>query len=273
MTHSLDTASGWQTLKAVAGLCAETFGDRFLAGYAMGSLARGGFSHLVSDVDFGLLIHGPIVDEDNQFVAAIQQQVIDSELPLRERLSIFWGSPASLRGEEPGGRFPPFDTLDLLEHACLINGRDAREGIPHPPARALEVDGIVFALNYLGAEERMIEYREPARLLDKGKLHLSKTVLYPARFLFTLQTGRVAGNDVAVEKYTDENIGPDVELLKAAYGWRQGESLDRASAGHLLNNGLAMLYRKFLEAYLQRMREYDEKTLVKRIVAWLGQLR
>ena len=135
MTHSLDTASGWADPEGgLPGCAPKHLGTGSWLVMAMGSLARGGFSPLVSDVDFGLLIHGPIVDEDNQFVAAIQQQVIDSELPLRERLSIFWGSPASLRGEEPGGRFPPFDTLDLLEHACLINGRDAREGIPHPPA-------------------------------------------------------------------------------------------------------------------------------------------
>ncbi len=238
----------------------------------MGSLARGGFSPLVSDVDFGLLLKGPLLDRDTVDVAAIHEQVKGSDLPLGERLSIFWGSPASLCDVEPGGRFPPFDKLDLLEHARLIKGEESREGIPRPAPRELEVDGMRFALDYLGAENRLPEYRDPALLLKKGELYLSKTVLYPARFLYTLQTGGVAGNDVAVEKFIHENTGPAADLVKAAYAWRQGEQPEPANAKRLLSEGLVVLYLKFLTAYLQRMLEYDETTLARRVRAWIKRL-
>ena len=143
-------AAGWKVLETIATLSAESFGKRFLAGYAMGSLARGGFAPLVSDVDFGFLLEHPLIEEDVVRVTELARQMQNSGLPLSERLSIFWGSPASLSGTEPGGRFPPFDKLDLLEHARLINGEDARTGIPRPSRRELEVDGMIFALDYLG---------------------------------------------------------------------------------------------------------------------------
>jgi hypothetical protein len=37
--------------------------DRLLAAYALGSLAHGGFSPLVSDVDFGLVLERPPTDD------------------------------------------------------------------------------------------------------------------------------------------------------------------------------------------------------------------
>ena len=265
-------AAGWKVLATIATLSAESFAERFLAGYAMGSLARGGFAPLVSDVDFGLLLESPLIEEDVVRIAELARQMQDSGLPLSERLSIFWGSPASLSGAEPGGRFPPFDKLDLLEHALLIKGEDARAGIPRPSRRELEVDGMIFALDYLGAAEKLPEYRDPNLLLQKGALDVSKTVLYPVRFLYTLQTGGVAGNDVAVEKYSSENTGPDADLVKAAYAWRQGEEVAPVIAKKLLSEGLIALYLKYLCIYLQRMRDYDETTLARRVELWIEQL-
>ena len=210
-------AAGWKILDTVTELCVQAFQDRFLAAYAMGSLARGGFSPLASDVDFGLLIRSPLNARDVAAITRIHTQVAGTGLDLCDRLSIFWGSPDSLSGAETGGRFPPFDRLDLLDHARLIKGKDTHTVIPRPTSRELEVEGISFALEYLGAPERLAEYHDPARLLGQGVLYLSKTVLYPARFLYTLQTGRVAGNNVAVDKFVDDNTGADAELVKAAY--------------------------------------------------------
>jgi len=272
MNKILDERSGWHTLETVTALFAEALTDRFLAGYAMGSLARGGFSPLVSDVDFGLLIRGPLIPEDNLRVEAVRQQAVDSNLPLSERLSIFWGSPNSLAGIETGGRFPPFDKLDLLEHARLIDGVDARQGIPRPTARELEVDGIKFALEYLDTPARMREFENPALLLDRDRLYLTKTVLYPARFLYTLDTGHVAGNEASVEHFVRKNTGPDSALVKAAYGWRQGDAIAHTTAVELVNTGLIMLYQKFLKAYLEQMLAYDEKTLADSLRRWLRQL-
>ena len=51
------------------------FGDRLLAVYALGSLAHGGFSELVSDIDVGLIISDPPLPEDVSMI----QRVADAE--------------------------------------------------------------------------------------------------------------------------------------------------------------------------------------------------
>jgi predicted nucleotidyltransferase len=87
-------------------------GERLLAAYALGSLAHGGFSELVSDIDVGLIVGDPPLPED----ASTIQEVADAEKSkgsaLHARLSVFWGTPETLRGERVGGRFPALDRLD-----------------------------------------------------------------------------------------------------------------------------------------------------------------
>ena len=38
----------------------RALGSRLIAAYTLGSLAHGGFSRLVSDVDLGLVLHDPL---------------------------------------------------------------------------------------------------------------------------------------------------------------------------------------------------------------------
>ena len=71
-------------------------GERLLAAYALGSLAHGGFSELVSDVDLGLILSDPLEPGDPDAI----QQIADAQRrkgsPLHERLSVFWGTPDTL---------------------------------------------------------------------------------------------------------------------------------------------------------------------------------
>src|SRR5690349_25024953 len=74
---------------------------------------------------------------------------------LDQRLSVFWGTPATLRGERDGGRFPPLDRLDLIENGRLLVGDDdTRRELPPPAARDLLVTGAQFALDYLAGISR-----------------------------------------------------------------------------------------------------------------------
>src|SRR5919199_3815967 len=68
---------------------------------------------------------------------------------LHDRLSVFWGTPSSLAGRVQGGRFPPLDRLDLLEHGCLLQGEDVRSSLVPPGRDELLVGGAVFALEHL----------------------------------------------------------------------------------------------------------------------------
>src|SRR5690242_13693082 len=126
-------------------------GDRLVSAYALGSLAHGGFSALVSDVDLGLILADPVQSQDGDTIEAIAETQKSSGSVLAARLSVFWGTPATLRGEGAGGRFPPLDRLDLIESGRLLAGVDARTGLARPTADELLINGAEFALDFLAA--------------------------------------------------------------------------------------------------------------------------
>ena len=258
------------TLRSVTELCQSCFGERFVAGYAMGSLARGGFSPLVSDVDFGLILSGPLSSVDHRTVDEVQATAVHRQWTLADRLSIFWGSRESLRGEALGGRFPAFDRLDLLDHATLLAGQESRTGLPRPALEILEVEGFEFALDYLATPSRIAEFHAPRNIIVQGPLHLSKTVLYPPRFLFTSATGQVAGNDSATEYYLTHFEGPDAELVADTFRWRSRNEApaDEGKTLVLLEHGLLPLYAVFLRRYRHRMQVHGRPDLVIRATEW-----
>jgi hypothetical protein len=125
-------------------------GDRLLAAYALGSLAHGGFSELVSDVDLGLIAADPLGPDDSDTIQGVADVEKAKGSVLHSQLSVFWGTPCTLRGEQAGGRFPPLDRLDLLESGRLLAGSDdARRDLPRPTSVELIVTGSEFALDYL----------------------------------------------------------------------------------------------------------------------------
>jgi predicted nucleotidyltransferase len=74
-------------------------GGRLLAAYALGSLAHGGFSALVSDVDLGLIVSDPLRPRDGAAIQAVAEALKRRGSPLHERLSVFWGTPSTLAGD------------------------------------------------------------------------------------------------------------------------------------------------------------------------------
>src|SRR5919198_1015615 len=99
-----------------ATLAFETaFGARLLAAYALGSLAHGGFSPLVSDVDLAVIVADPVLPGDMKQIDATADGKRSAGNNLATRLSFLGGGPATPRGDFRGGRFPPLDRLDLIE--------------------------------------------------------------------------------------------------------------------------------------------------------------
>ena len=138
--------AGERVLSEAVKLSQERWGSRLIAAYALGSLAHGGFSVHVSDVDLGLVLHDPLDAGDEN---AIDQQltgVAAGGASLTDRLSVFWGSIGTLSGAAVGGRFPPVDLLDLKRHGRLLAGRDVRSRLRFPTLRELVVSGAEFAL-------------------------------------------------------------------------------------------------------------------------------
>jgi hypothetical protein len=240
-------------------------GNRLLAAYALGSLAHGGFSELVSDVDLGLIVSDLELGSTIQAVADAEKSKGSA---LHARLSVFWGTPATLRGERDGGRFPPLDLLDLIENGRLLAGSDdVRSGLPRPSPRELTVTGAQFALDSLAQDSI-----SPELLVAQGVRRLTRVVLFPVRFLYTAETGRVGTNDAAAAHYLADPDAPAHRLVSAALDWRQSEPTDETAVVELLREELLPLYLLYVDDHIARLDALGEAELVTGFRDWRGRL-
>jgi hypothetical protein len=283
------TEQGEAVLAQAVAAYQAALGSRLIAAYALGSLAHGGFSPLVSDVDLGLILRDPLWMKHRLTVRAVARGVRADGSALHRRLSVFWGTPATLRGRARGGRFPPLDRLDLLEYGRLLAGRDAREGVARPGPDELLVAGAEFALGTLGGSENLpdrlrgwvrpgrpddavAEIRAPSRLVSRGPRRLTKVVLFPVRFLFTAATGRVGTNALAAEHYLASAGAPATELVAAALTWREQPPADEAAAVALLSRELIPLYTQYLDDHIARLSAAGHDRLASRFREWRARL-
>ena len=266
-------------------------GTRLLAAYALGSLAHGGFSELVSDVDLGLLLSDPLRPADGKTIQAVADAEKAKGSPLRERLSVFWGTPATLRGERDGGRFPPLDRLDLIENGRLLVGDDdTRRGLPPPAGRDLLVTGAQFALDYLAGISRSAglpeaglgsmqpatdnainQIRSPDVLLRRGVRRVTKIVLFPVRFLYTAATGRVGTNHAAADRYLQDDQAPSTTLVAAVLAWRTAPP-DQVLASQLLGEQLVPLYLYYIDDHIRRLGSIGENSFAVAFREWRDRL-
>ncbi|HEY3238601.1 MAG TPA: hypothetical protein VGL92_03470 [Acidimicrobiia bacterium] len=269
----------------------EALGRRLVAAYALGSLAHGGFSPLVSDVDLGLVLADPLDPSDPETVQAVADVVKAGASVLHERLSVFWGTPSTLRGRVVGGRFPPLDRLDLLENGRLLHGEDARHDVARPGRAELVVAGASFALDFLGpgrgpaspasqglgslapaGDEAVEEIRRPERLVARGPRHLTKTVLFPVRFLYTAATGRVGTNQAAADHYLASDEAPGARLVVAALTWRTTPPDNTQATAELLGRELVPLYLHYIDDHAARLAALGQVELARAFVRWRGRL-
>jgi hypothetical protein len=288
-TSAPDAYLGEAVLARALSAYRAALGSRLMAGYALGSLAHGGFSPLVSDVDLGLILQDPLRTKDRMTIRRVARTVRAGGSALDERLSVFWGTPATLRGQAKGGRFPPLDRLDLLDYGRLLTGLDARSGVARPDRAELLVAGAEFALGYLGGaaklpgrvrgwgrlgsrdDRALNEIRVPARLVSRGPRRLTKIVLFPVRFLFTAETGQVGTNALAAGHYLAGADVPATALVAAALAWRlEPPADDEATA--LLNRELTPLYVHYLDDHIERLHAVDHHRLADRFRRWRSRL-
>jgi hypothetical protein len=264
---------GERVLAEAADAYRVALGDRLLAAYALGSLAHGGFSPLVSDVDLGLILDDPPTPGDGDTIRAIAELEKSKGSALHQRLSVFWGTPATLRGDEEGGRFPPLDRLDLLEHGRLLFGSDdARRGLPAPSMRELLVTGAEFALASLAGEDATEGILSPDLLLKRGVRRVTRFVLLPVRFLSTAATGSVGANPDAVAHYLEDDQAPSRPLVVAALGWRTAPPADDSHAAELLREQLLPLYLYYIDDHVERLDAIGESDLAASFRDWRRRL-
>ena len=254
-------------VRAVAAYRAA-LGSRLIAGYALGSLAHGGFSPLVSDVDLGLILEDPVRVKDRLTIRTVARSVKAGGSALDQRLSVFWGTSATLQGQRRGGRFPPLDRLDLLEYGRLLTGTDARSAVARPDRTELLVAGAEFALGSLGGTT---EIRTPSRLVSAGPRRVTKIVLFPVRFLFTAQTGQVGTNTLAARHYLASPGAPATSLVAAALAWRLEPPADGEAAA-LLGRELVPLFVHYIDDHIARLRAVGQYRLADRFHRWRTRL-
>jgi hypothetical protein len=95
--HSECVEEGQAILAEAVDFFSGVRGDRLVAAYALGSLAHGGFSPLVSDIDIGLILADPLQASDDAAIDAGVGTVRGKGGELRQRLSVFWSSLRSLQ--------------------------------------------------------------------------------------------------------------------------------------------------------------------------------
>ncbi len=244
-----DDERGEAVLAAATDAARREFGDDLVAAYTLGSLAHGGFAPAVSDVDLALVLRetgGGTASRVHDVVAAARDAAAGTD-GLAERLSVFWADPDTVR-HGPGGRparLPAVDRLDLLDSGVLRHGTDVRDGAV-PPTHDELVRGSAEFLVERVDDAWLAGVADPAALLARGPRAVTKTVLFPVRFLHTLVTGEIGRNDAAVASYD----GAHRDLAAAALRWRDGALGERVAAWTLLTDHLAGLYRECVDAHL-----------------------
>jgi hypothetical protein len=240
---------GWAVLRVAVEDARAVLGDRLVGVYAVGSLVHGGFAEAVSDVDAVM-----IVDRCDASVAAAVAEITRGTqercggTDLAHRLSLFWGDFATFAAPPDTARLPPIVRLDLVADGRVLHGAPVPGDLPRPTRDDLIAETAAFAADWLARPGQAEAIADPALLLDRGRRAVTKAVLFPVRFLATIEAGLAGSNDEAVAWYVAAGR-PHAALATAALTWRTTEIEDEAEAARLLAD-LPALYAEAQTALL-----------------------
>jgi hypothetical protein len=269
----VNAAAAERVLAQALALAQSRWGGRLAAAYAIGSLAHGGFSAHVSDIDLALILSDPLLAEDAVAMDRLARDVKGTGLPLAERLSVFWTALEAAGRMPRAGRMPPVDLLDLRQFGRLMCGRDVRSALPCPTPRELLVDSGEFALRRLATAQTGAYVADPSGLLRADIKTLTRSILLPVRLLFTAWTGRVGGCDSAVQYFCGVETGPSAGLVSNALAWRNDPpDRDAQEVAEVVHKGLRPLYRIFIDEYEGRLRRDGEIGLADAYRDWLARV-
>ena len=184
-------------------------GKKLAGVYLIGSLAHGGYSADHSDIDMALITESPPASADFDMVNGRSATCCPV---LAAKVSLFGPTLVS------AGRFPPLDRVDYLDHRIVL--LEHRQVSPERPT----LDEI---RTYLKADPLRNWSSEVTRLSSlpdlaaRDRKSYLRALLYPARFLYSWETGKVASNDDAVAYITERKLfGTEAELLTHALACR-----------------------------------------------------
>ena len=191
---------------AMAAFWEEQLGPRLLGFYLIGSLAHGGFNRRYSDIDLALVTESGLSET---LLDRARAHGVSISPELASKLSLFWSDRRF-----SVGRFPPLDRVDYLDHAvALVEREPVRPERPSVEDIRAYLRGAPFAI----WAERAARFATLDRLEAEDHKPYLRALLYPARFVYSWSTGRMASVDDAVA-YLDEcrPAGLDVGLMARA---------------------------------------------------------
>jgi hypothetical protein len=217
--------------------CVELVKPLIKSAFVIGSGARGGFSAVGSDLDLFLVINSA----DQATTDAVQKAVAacrDKDLYLAQRLSVFTMTPEQLgtlptllevcnevKSRVPGCVVcPQYDRLDFCTHGLVIFGSDADRTTTAPPTmEAVKLESTAFAV-FLCAK-MFCPTMFVAKLDSIDARNMTKLIMMPARFLCTLEQGRLADNDSAAAHFAKTRTGETADLVRMGHAMRADGSI------------------------------------------------
>jgi len=201
--------------RALAQRCDQRFGEKILGIYLIGSLAHGGFAPRYSDIDLALVVRDQLASDDLDVIRAEAAAESSRLAPL---LSVFWADP-----DFRIGRFPPLDRADLIDHGVTLRERVRRR--PSCPT-------LPQVRSYMRGEplrnwcEQVAQFAAIETVAGEDHKRYLRALLYPARFLYSWESGTIASNDAAVSFLEGTKFNLDLDLIKRALHCRnQGSDL------------------------------------------------
>lgn len=161
--------------------------SRPLGIYLMGSLAHGGFSRRYSDIDIALVTEQGLSQDA---LDALNTEATLLSPDLAPKISLFWSDR-----HFSTGRFLPLDRIDYLDHALpLVENERALPS--RPPLK--EVRAYLGGAPFTKWADSTRHFSALGALDVRDHKSYLRTLLYPARFIYSWITGCMASNDDAV---------------------------------------------------------------------------
>jgi predicted nucleotidyltransferase len=198
---SVALAARWQSL----------LGTNLLSVMLIGSLAHGGFSRRYSDIDLAVVAEAGLEAAD---LATMRDAATALAPELAAKVSIFWTDRTFKIG-----RFPPIDRVDFIDYGVRLIERERI--VPTRPGLG-EIRAYLSGKPFENWMEAAAQFAALDTLEPKSHKSYVRVLLYPARFIYSYMTGRIASNDDAVEWLNDRRFpGLDIALIALALECRR----------------------------------------------------
>jgi predicted nucleotidyltransferase len=166
---------------ALASVYRAQLSERLIGAYLIGSIAHGGFSHRYSDIDLALVTEDGL---DTAALTKLRALAAEQDAALSQKLSVFWADR-----HFSIGRLPPLDRADYLDYAIVIAERERIR-----PARPTldEIRAYLKGAPFLNWTENTDRFAKMDVLAPSDHKAFIRTLLYPARLVYSWSTGRMA---------------------------------------------------------------------------------